>query len=365
MSEKKTDLPEKQEPAEYQTALSQALNAAFDKSENEPKEEAPVEPKAAKEVETAEPVKDKVEDNEDTKSEPKAEPDEQAAKSEEDAEAKETPKYEPHPRWSKEQKESFAKLPKDQQAFILERAKETEADYTRKSQEISEKAKRYESFEQVLQPYEQHFRQQGIPIERAIRSTFDLQQEFQRDPAGVLRRLAAARGLDLVDVALGENNPQGQAQQQQLTPDQLIQQAQEAAYQRLRQEQAQQQQVQMRQSLERELSNAEKYPRAEELGPDLVAQVYAVRQSEPSLQPEKVLEKAYQRALRVRDDYYEAELAKAREEAVQGFKSETEKAKKAGKPVRPKGTPSNKPAPTGEQRTASDVINSVLDEHGW
>jgi hypothetical protein len=51
---------------------------------------------------------------------------------------------EPHPRWSDTDKAKFGTLPRDAQEFLLAREKMTEADYTRKTQEIAEQRKSIE-----------------------------------------------------------------------------------------------------------------------------------------------------------------------------------------------------------------------------
>jgi hypothetical protein len=50
----------------------------------------------------------------------------------------------PHPRWSEADKARFATLPREAQEFLLAREKATEADYTRKTQEIAEQRKSIE-----------------------------------------------------------------------------------------------------------------------------------------------------------------------------------------------------------------------------
>jgi hypothetical protein len=144
------------EPAEGDK-LDQIINSAFDASEAQ---EAP--------VETAKETADRLRDERGrfaAKNPAEAEPSTQ-----EPATAEATPveaqpvepapqPLEPHPRWSDADKAKFGTLPRDAQEFLLAREKMTEADYTRKTQEIAEQRKSIEPLigeVQRLNPLFQH-----------------------------------------------------------------------------------------------------------------------------------------------------------------------------------------------------------------
>ena len=58
----------------------------------------------------------------------------------------------PPARWTKTQKEWFSKLTPDFQRQLVEKDKEIQADYTRKTQEIAQERMRYNAVEQILAP---------------------------------------------------------------------------------------------------------------------------------------------------------------------------------------------------------------------
>lgn len=72
--------------------------------------------------------------------------------------------------WSKARKEQFAEQPEGAKRFILDRHKEMEADYTRKTSEIAESRKVYGAVDEIFSPYRDQMRQAGYTPENAIRA---------------------------------------------------------------------------------------------------------------------------------------------------------------------------------------------------
>lgn len=73
---------------------------------------------------------------------------------------------EPHPRWAEADKARFATLPREAQEFLLNREKATEADYTRKTQEIAEQRKSIEPLVNETLKHDQLFRHIGTTPDR-------------------------------------------------------------------------------------------------------------------------------------------------------------------------------------------------------
>jgi len=324
------------EPVGYSSALRDAITAAVGESEEKTNPEPTKEPKAAK-VEERESEPKEVASEEDTPEESEGIPEEQSETGESEPEEA-SDEIEAPSNWSEEERRMFSGLDKDVKAFYLKRSKDLEAGFTRRQQELAEKERQLAPFANVLQRA-QGMIPQGTDPARAVQSALGAVARFNRDPVGTIRQLAAAKGIDLVDVALSSDS--SSQNQQQPTPDQI------AAHvrQQIHHEQAQQQQATYAQQIRAELQNTEKYPHLNEIGQDVLAQAHAVRAMNPNMPPVQILEEAYQRALRANPDQYNKALEQAKKEALEAERkriaSETEKAKKAGKPVRDKTAGSN------------------------
>ena len=104
---------------------------------------------------------------------------------------------EPPSHWSEEHKELFRRQSPEAQQFVLERHKAMEGDYTRKSQEIAEQRKRFETIQAALEPYRPMLQQRGINEQDAIRALFEAQRMLDTDPKAGIARLAQSYGVSL------------------------------------------------------------------------------------------------------------------------------------------------------------------------
>ena len=348
-----------------ETALNLALKEAFEEADRKAKEEDANEPPAAK----ADPDQPKTEESEKQPLEAEqksseVEGDEQAAttksKPEEDEASKDVPSN-----WSAEEKAEFSKLPKEAQALVTNKFKNLEADYTRKSQELAEVRKAVEPIVQQIAPFEQYLRQRGANPSEIVGRVLALQASFDQDPAGTIKRLAQSRNIDLVDLALGSDSKE---QPQQLSQDEIVQQAEERAYQRYMQGQMQQRQQHTAQIVSEEINNTEKYPLLNEVQEDVLIEARALAQHNPNQDPREVIRLAYERAVRANPKTYkkllDGEVKSAVEKEAERLKSEADRARKAGKPVTTKGSTSDRPV-SGKKASRDDIISSVLDDAGF
>lgn len=102
---------------------------------------------------------------------------------------------EPLETWSEERKEYFKTLDRQAQEFLLERHKEFEADYTKKSQELAEQRKKFEKLDEVLKPYDEVLRQRGIDIAPHVANALQYYFAYQQDPVSTVRNLIQSQGL--------------------------------------------------------------------------------------------------------------------------------------------------------------------------
>jgi hypothetical protein len=95
---------------------------------------------------------------------------------------------EPPARWSEADKAKFAALPREAQEIVLERVKATDADYTRKTQEIADVRKQAEPLLQAIQPHRDYLSarsaQIGLPTEGLVGRLITFEQALNAGPSG-------------------------------------------------------------------------------------------------------------------------------------------------------------------------------------
>lgn len=106
--------------------------------------------------------------------------------------------------WSDEVKTYFQSLDNEGRQFILDRHKELEGDYTRKTQELADIRKRYERLDDVLKPYDEIARAQGLDLAPHVASALQYYVAFQRDPLSVVKHLVTANQITPEQLGLGQ-----------------------------------------------------------------------------------------------------------------------------------------------------------------
>jgi DNA-binding transcriptional regulator/RsmH inhibitor MraZ len=122
------------------------------------------------------------------------------------------PKYsyrEPPSRWSKEAKEEWARAfgaldpanPTHKQIgalrdMMVQRANETEADFEKRTAEVTEKAQKLEAVERVLSPYRAAIEQSGSTVEKELGDLLQLNTFATTRPEDFVKWFVGARGLD-------------------------------------------------------------------------------------------------------------------------------------------------------------------------
>lgn len=91
--------------------------------------------------------------------------------------------------WSESAKAAFSKAPPEVQQALIDRTREMQADYTRKTQEVANTRKRVEAIENVVSPYTQYLASKGMMPDQAIRALLDKQVALDTNPASVIAQL--------------------------------------------------------------------------------------------------------------------------------------------------------------------------------
>lgn len=213
---------------------------------------------------------------------------------------------------------------------VAEWVAKREAESHKRITELGETAKASEQIRQVVDRYRPSLR--GVPDAQALDKLFAANEALERDPASGIQWLAQAYGVDLSRFA------QQYAQEQQGEPESghvralqaeiadLKRQMADTSNRVLSREQREQEaRLQTLAKLEDDFAKGKDY--WPDIYEDVVDQVKSIMSREPSLAPEKVLEKAHERALKLRDDISSKlnEVAKKAE----AEKAEAEKKRKA------------------------------------
>ena len=343
-----------------EAVLEGAINQTIEKEPETPNTETPKEeventtiPDAPKQVENTnseESDSDSLDqvapENEEETQDSTEEPSDDAVVAHVDGEdSKETPLEAPK-NWSEDVRSKFKDLPRDAQEFMLKRDKEMTADYTRKTQEVAEQRKSFESLDKVIAPMRQQIAASGIGEAEYISRLLNADMALRNNPKMALKQLAQGYGIDLSSI---EENVDWNDSDPQITQ---LQQQNQAILAELNQFKKQNLQS-ARQQTENQISAfAEskdekgnlKYPHFEQVRVKMGNLIDAGEA--------KGLEDAYAKSIRLDDDLYKQSLdsqrksAKAEEDARR--KAAVEKAKK----VRPR---------TATTPPSGSVKNSDLD----
>ena len=211
------EAPATNEPATLDAVLEGAINQTFEGGEKEapetnnetPKEEVenttiPDAPKQVENTNSEESDSDSLDqvapENEEETQDSKEEPSDDAVVAHVDGEdSKETPLEAPK-NWSEEVRSKFKDLPRDAQEYMLKRDKEMTADYTRKTQEVAEQRKSFESLDKVIAPMRQQIAASGVGEAEYISRLLNADMALRNNPKMAIKQLAQGYGIDLSSI---------------------------------------------------------------------------------------------------------------------------------------------------------------------
>jgi hypothetical protein len=121
--------------------------------------------------------------------------------------------------WPEASKAMFAKAPPEQQKFLLERHKDMEADYTKKTQDLAAQRKEYETIDKIFAPHETKMREQGFTKSSMVQAWANVELNLM-NPATRLNTISRIIGAykipaDQIAATLGLTRPAGQNGTQQ------------------------------------------------------------------------------------------------------------------------------------------------------
>ena len=117
-----------------------------------------------------------------------------------DEETVEAPELEPMAapnHWPKDFAGKFEALEPAAQHMFMERYKDMEGDYTRKTQEIAKYKKRNEAFDEIMAPFKGDFERAGMDDVSAVRQLLAAHDYLRKDPQNAIGWLANQYGVDM------------------------------------------------------------------------------------------------------------------------------------------------------------------------
>ena len=124
--------------------------------------------------------------------------------------------------WPKDFAAKFEALEPPAQHLFMQRYKDLEGDYTKKTQAIAKYKKRQDAFDEIMAPFKSQFERAGMDDVGAVRQLLAAHDYLRKDPANAINWLASQYGVDIGaignDPALEDEfaDPQVKALQQQV-----------------------------------------------------------------------------------------------------------------------------------------------------
>lgn len=270
---------------------------------------------------------------------------------------------EPPQHWSEADKAKFREVPETSRAWIMERHRAMEGDYTRKMQGLATFTKEYAPVEELFKPYMQELQQRGQTKAGLIQAWAAAELRLNQDPVAGVLSIARAYGLDGEKlIAAIQQNPNAGQQQQVIDP--RVTQLQ----QRLESFEQSQQQARLsttRQSIEQfaAATNQDGSP-AHPHFDECLDNILQLAQAERSAGRQPDMQKLYDAAVWA-NDATRTKLLNARDDAARKASAEAAKtksasARRAGSSVT--GAP-NGPGQAAKPASGNSVREAILAAH--
>lgn len=115
--------------------------------------------------------------------------------------------------WKAEHRELFNSMPEDARRFMLDRHKEMEGDYTKKTQDIAAERQKVERISQAFAPYAETLKQSGMDEATAVAQLIDSErrtqqfvQTFRQNPQAAIQWLGQTYGVDVSNLSIDDGD---------------------------------------------------------------------------------------------------------------------------------------------------------------
>lgn len=202
---------------------------------------------------------------------------------------------------SAKEKEMFSQLPPEAQAYLSRRSYETRADYSRKTQALSEREKSISDILSVIDPIKDEYIRNGISVPDLVRRTLAWDKALKNNPVQAAKEYLEAYGIDPRELSSGtEIQAQAASQGQYLTPEQaeaIAEQKINLAFEKKQQEALLQNTWTDVQSFLSAKPLFRDPGTAQQIEAEMAPIASAFKQQNPQLSNKDILEKAYQVAV--------------------------------------------------------------------
>lgn len=111
----------------------------------------------------------------------------------------------PPPTWSAEMREHWRSTPKSVRDYVHRREKQQHDYISRTGHELGQLRKEYNEVEKALKPYEEQLKQAGVTKGNVIARMIQERETMSKDPRTFIKEFADRNKLDLLDVAMDED----------------------------------------------------------------------------------------------------------------------------------------------------------------
>ena len=146
----------------------------------------------ANEQDEAEPLPEHIPDGQDETDEANEDEAEEATQDSADLEPLPAPNH-----WPKDFAAKFEALDAPAQHLFMQRYKDLEGDYTKKTQAVAQYRKRQEAFDEIMQPHKSDFERAGMDEVGAVRQLLAAHDYLRKDPQNAISWLANQYGVDI------------------------------------------------------------------------------------------------------------------------------------------------------------------------
>jgi hypothetical protein len=236
------------------------------------------------------------------------------------------PAIEPPVSWSREMRDKWSALPPEAQQYIAQRESEAHSQISRLGQTV----KSLEPVARTLEQYKGTFERNGMDYAKGVEALLAAQSMLDVNPRAAILEIARAYGVDLgAEPPQSEGMPPREVLALQAKVMELERQIAETRTDVVSTKQREQEQRQA--ALQSEVEAfAEANPYFNDVQDEIAELIPVIRAREPGLSERQILEKAYQKAIRINDATFAKFEADRKAKEAAEAKKKAEDAKRVG-----------------------------------
>jgi hypothetical protein len=252
-----------------------------------------------------------------------------------------------------EEKANWSKLPPEAQRYLSRRAYEMRSSFTRKAQEIGSRERELGGILEAVAPVQDEYIRNGISTADVVRRAIAWDKAFKSDPLQAARQYLDSYGIDPSELLNGEPLQQPQQPLSQEEVREQIRQEMLSEFQRREQEVATHNNYNMVQQFLGSKPLFRDPGTAEQLEAAMAPIVAGLRQSNPELPVNEILDRAYNYVTRGDPQFSSLQQKLEAKAEAERAKAEAEKAMQASRSI------SGGPGSGSPQRKIKDIRENL------